>query len=36
MSNKTELKENQNMDVSEADQLPVKQIDKEGKENIAT
>ena len=35
MSNKTELKENQNMDVSEADQLPVKQIDKEGKENIA-
>ena len=35
MSNKTGLKENQSMDVSEADQLPVKQIDKEGKENIA-
>ena len=34
MSNKTELKENQNMDVSEANQLPAKQIDK-GKENIA-
>ena len=35
MSNKTELKENQNIDVSEANQLPEKQIDKEGKENIA-
>ena len=34
MSNKTELKENQNVDISEADQVPVKQIDKEGNENI--
>jgi hypothetical protein len=35
MSNKTGLKENQSMDVSEADQLPEKLIDKEGKENTA-
>jgi len=35
MSNKTELKENSDLDVTEANKVPVKQIDKDGKENIA-